>query len=81
MRFTLPVELRGVQGGSSNERSEAAADPLAHEAVRWKRSASEENEGVQGGSSNERSEAAADPLAHEAVRWKRSASEENEGMR
>jgi 4-hydroxy-3-methylbut-2-en-1-yl diphosphate reductase len=45
MRFTLPVELRGVQGGSSNERSEAAADPLAHEAIRWKRSASEETKG------------------------------------
>jgi 4-hydroxy-3-methylbut-2-enyl diphosphate reductase len=44
MRFTLPVELRGVQGGSSNERSEAAADPLAHEAIRRRRSASEETD-------------------------------------
>src|SRR6266540_2159165 len=39
----------GVQGGSSNERSEAAADPLAHEAIRWKRNASEEKGGGPGG--------------------------------
>ena len=47
MRFTLPVEIRGVQGGSSNERSEAAADSLAHEAIGLKRSASEEKEGMR----------------------------------
>jgi hypothetical protein len=33
---------QGVQGGSSNERSEAAADPLARGAVRRRRSAPEE---------------------------------------
>ncbi|HEY8115378.1 MAG TPA: hypothetical protein VIH70_03090, partial [Actinomycetota bacterium] len=35
----------GVQGGSSNERSEAAADPLAREASHRWRNASEETEG------------------------------------
>ncbi len=56
------VAETGVQGGSSNERSEAAADLLAR-----RRSdevgASRRRKGVQGGSSNERSEAAADLLA------------------
>ncbi len=38
-----------MQGGSSNERSEAAADPLAREAISPRRSASEEMNGGAGG--------------------------------
>jgi 6,7-dimethyl-8-ribityllumazine synthase len=40
--------VKGVQGGSRDERSEAAADPLAHEAVRRRRDASEEMNEIRG---------------------------------
>src|SRR5438552_5393991 len=62
-RISGEPEVRGVQGGSSNERSEAAADPLARSRSLEEGARRRRVRGVQGGSSNERSEAAADPLA------------------
>ncbi len=72
--------MKGVQGGSSREAERSDAHPLAREAIRRRRRASEEMKGVQGGSSREAERSDAHPLAREAIRRRRRASEEMKGV-